>query len=132
MSQNNNTENQLNEDNYRGLQPFLDFTKRGFPTFISPCQHAVHENMHKQFSWFKTFRQRSARAKSSSTILQLIEAVFFFENATQWVKCWYCGTTSFNRWRCWSDPWVEHAKRAPTCEFLLQKKGVEFARLITS
>ena len=48
------------------------------------------------------------------------------------MKCWYCGTTSFNRWRYWIDPWVEHAKRAPTCEFLLQKKGVEFARLITS
>ena len=77
MSQNNNTENQLNEDNYRGLQPFLDFTKRGFLTFTSPCQHAVHENMRKQFSRFKSFSQRSARVKLSSTILQLIEAVFF-------------------------------------------------------
>ena len=51
MSQNNNNpENQLDEDNYRGLQAFLDFTKRGLFPFTFPCQHAVHENMQKQFS----------------------------------------------------------------------------------
>ena len=44
---NNNPEIQLDEDNYRSLQAFLDFTKHGLFPFMFPCQHAVYENMRK-------------------------------------------------------------------------------------
>ena len=118
---NNNPKNQLDEDKYRVLQAFLNFTKRGLSPFTFPCQYAVYENTRKQLSQFQTFSQRSARVKICSTIPEVIEVGFFFENTTQWVKCWYCGTTSFNCWRYWSISWVGMRNEHLLVNFLLQK-----------
>ena len=41
------------------------------------------------------------------------------------VRCCHCGR-KLSHWRCEQDPWVEHAKYYPTCQFLLQEKGVNF------
>ncbi|CAK8686346.1 unnamed protein product [Clavelina lepadiformis] len=41
------------------------------------------------------------------------------------VKCWYCGG-GLQGWERNDDPWREHAKWYPSCEFLLQKKGPDF------
>jgi len=41
------------------------------------------------------------------------------------VKCWYCNG-GLQNWARFDNPWFEHAKWFPTCEYLLQKKGPEF------
>jgi len=41
------------------------------------------------------------------------------------VKCWYCNR-GLQNWARFDNPWFEHAKWFPTCEYLVQKKGPEF------
>jgi len=48
-----------------------------------------------------------------------------FSGVRDRVKCFYCNG-GLQNWRQNDDPWHEHAKWYPSCEFLLQKKGPEF------
>jgi len=47
------------------------------------------------------------------------------------VKCFYCNG-GLQNWRQNDDPWHEHAKWYPTCEFLLQQRGPEFIHNIVA
>ncbi|NXD22174.1 BIR7B protein, partial [Spelaeornis formosus] len=56
---------------------------------------------------------------------QLARAGFFYTGQGDAVMCFYCdgGVSS---WSFGDDPWREHAKWYPECEFLLHSKGREF------
>ncbi|NXG01230.1 BIR7B protein, partial [Sakesphorus luctuosus] len=56
---------------------------------------------------------------------QLARAGFFYTGRGDVVRCFYCdgGVSS---WSFGDDPWREHAKWHPECEFLLQSKGRQF------
>ena len=41
------------------------------------------------------------------------------------MRCWYCDG-GLQDWKTEDNPWFEHAKWFPLCEFILQKKGVDF------
>ncbi|XP_040007108.1 putative inhibitor of apoptosis [Xiphias gladius] len=45
------------------------------------------------------------------------------------VKC-FCCDGGLRCWESGDDPWVEHAKWFPRCEYLLQEKGQEFVHQI--
>ena len=60
-----------------------------------------------------------------ATAEQLARAGFFFLNVRDRVKCWYCNG-GLQNWEYDDDPWYEHAKWFPSCEFLLEKKGHDF------
>jgi len=47
------------------------------------------------------------------------------------VKCFYCNG-GLQNWRQNDDPWEEHAKWYPTCEFLLQQRGPEFVHSVVA
>ncbi|KAM7235433.1 hypothetical protein CapIbe_012619 [Capra ibex] len=56
---------------------------------------------------------------------QLASAGFYYVGHSDDVKCFCCD----GGLRCWEsedDPWVEHAKWFPRCEYLIQIKGQEF------
>lgn len=56
---------------------------------------------------------------------QLASAGFYYVGHSDDVKCFCCD----GGLRCWEpgdDPWVEHAKWFPRCEFLIRIKGQEF------
>ncbi|EHB13596.1 Baculoviral IAP repeat-containing protein 2, partial [Heterocephalus glaber] len=56
---------------------------------------------------------------------QLASAGFYYVGQNDDVKCFYCD----GGLRCWEsgdDPWVEHAKWFPKCEFLIRMKRQEF------
>ncbi|CAK8686349.1 unnamed protein product [Clavelina lepadiformis] len=47
------------------------------------------------------------------------------------VKCWYCNG-GLQNWERDDDPWEEHAKWFPMCEFVLQQKGPDYVHGIVS
>lgn len=47
------------------------------------------------------------------------------------VKCFYCNG-GLQNWRQNDNPWEEHAKWYPTCEFLLQQRGPEFVHNVVA
>ncbi|XP_064888411.1 baculoviral IAP repeat-containing protein 7 isoform X1 [Columba livia] len=56
---------------------------------------------------------------------QLARAGFFYTGQGDVVKCFYCDGAVRN-WSFRDDPWREHAKWYPECEFLLRSRGREF------
>ncbi|NXJ67790.1 BIR7B protein, partial [Rostratula benghalensis] len=56
---------------------------------------------------------------------QLARAGFFYTGQDDVVRCFYCDGHVRN-WSFRDDPWTEHAKWYPGCEFLLQSRGREF------
>ncbi|CAM4677102.1 unnamed protein product [Leuciscus chuanchicus] len=60
---------------------------------------------------------------------QLAKAGFYYVGRNDDVKC-FCCDGGLRCWESGDDPWVEHAKWFPRCEYLLQEKGQEFVRQI--
>ncbi|NXK55194.1 BIR7B protein, partial [Chauna torquata] len=56
---------------------------------------------------------------------QLARAGFFYTGQGDAVRCFYCDGGMSN-WVFGDDPWREHAKWYPRCEFLLRSRGREF------
>ncbi|XP_071964021.1 putative inhibitor of apoptosis isoform X2 [Antedon mediterranea] len=60
----------------------------------------------------------------------IAEAGFFaLEDSPTDTKCFYCGG-GLRSWGINDDPWVEHAKWFPKCEWLIQKKGKHFIQKV--
>ncbi|NXL89322.1 BIR7B protein, partial [Alectura lathami] len=56
---------------------------------------------------------------------QLARAGFFYTGRRDVVRCFYCDGDLRN-WVFGDDPWREHAKWYPRCEFLLRSRGRDF------
>ncbi len=55
----------------------------------------------------------------------LAEAGFFSLGVRDYVKCFYCDGGLCN-WESGDDPWVEHAKWFPDCQFVRLNKSISF------
>ncbi|KAI4458466.1 inhibitor of apoptosis [Holotrichia oblita] len=55
----------------------------------------------------------------------MAEAGFFYSGIGDKVICFTCGV-GVHKWEEDDDPWVEHAKWNPHCEYVLRKKGEDF------
>uniref|UniRef100_A0A8D0HI17 Uncharacterized protein n=1 Tax=Sphenodon punctatus TaxID=8508 RepID=A0A8D0HI17_SPHPU len=60
---------------------------------------------------------------------QLSNAGFYYVGRNDDVRC-FCCDGGLRCWESGDDPWVEHAKWFPRCEYLLQVKGQDFASQI--
>ncbi|XP_078288786.1 baculoviral IAP repeat-containing protein 2 [Panthera onca] len=56
---------------------------------------------------------------------QLASAGFYYVGRNDDVKC-FCCDGGLRCWESGDDPWVEHAKWFPRCEFLIRMKGQDF------
>ncbi|XP_023565274.1 baculoviral IAP repeat-containing protein 3 isoform X5 [Octodon degus] len=56
---------------------------------------------------------------------QLASAGFYYVGHSDDVKC-FCCDGGLRCWELGDDPWVEHAKWFPRCEYLIRIKGQEF------
>lgn len=82
---------------------------------------------------YPLYRSREAREKSFAdwplSMPQrpqtLSGAGFFYVDKGDRVVCFYCGL-GLKDWEKHDDPYEEHAKWSPNCEYLIQKKGQEF------
>ncbi|XP_013419082.1 baculoviral IAP repeat-containing protein 3-like, partial [Lingula anatina] len=59
--------------------------------------------------------------------VNLAKAGFFYAGISDNVKCFYCDG-GLRNWEPQDDPWTEHARWFPFCDFVLQRKGEEFIR----
>lgn len=76
----------------------------------------------------KDSREKSYRnwpKKIKQTPQSLAEAGFFYCGLSDHVRCFHCGN-GLRNWEAHDDPWVEHARWYPTCNFVLLQKGLDF------
>ena len=52
----------------------------------------------------------------------MVDAGFYYKGSGDRVLCFYCGGGLFY-WKPHDNPWYEHAKWFPMCEFVLKKQG---------
>uniref|UniRef100_A0A250Y3H0 RING-type E3 ubiquitin transferase n=1 Tax=Castor canadensis TaxID=51338 RepID=A0A250Y3H0_CASCN len=60
---------------------------------------------------------------------QLASAGFYYVGHSDDVKC-FCCDGGLRCWELGDDPWVEHAKWFPRCEYLIRVKGQEFVNQV--
>ncbi|KAM5183691.1 baculoviral IAP repeat-containing protein 3 isoform 1-T2 [Callospermophilus lateralis] len=60
---------------------------------------------------------------------QLASAGFYYVGHSDDVKC-FCCDGGLRCWELGDDPWVEHAKWFPRCEYLIRIKGQEFVNQV--
>ena len=95
---------------------------------IFPCSNPVNPHMRSEAARLQTFRERShtwPAHRIAATPEQMSQAGLYYLGERGRVKCWYCNG-GLQNWARFDNPWFEHAKWFPTCEYLLQKKGPEF------
>ncbi|XP_078492411.1 zinc finger protein [Ciona intestinalis] len=96
-----------------------------------PCQHPVNSHMRHNDSRVVTFDSRWPKNKTQATVQQIAKAGFFYLGDRDRVKCWYCNG-GLQNWDPDDEPWTEHAKWFPTCEFLIRSKGPDFVHHMVS
>ena len=64
-----------------------------------------------------------------ATPQQIVDAGMYYLGLRDRVKCWYCNG-GLQNWNQEDDPWEEHTKWFPSCEFVLQQKGEDFVQRI--
>ena len=74
----------------------------------------------------ETFRNSWCDQKRP-TAQEMVNAGFYYKKYGDRVCCFYCEGRSF-QWKAYDNPWYEHAKWFPLCEYVLKKRGVEYVR----
>ena len=67
--------------------------------------------------------------KGCVTANELAEAGFYFLQKPDVVRCFHCNG-GLQHWEEFENPWYEHAKWYPLCEFLLRKQGVNYVKKV--
>jgi len=90
------------------------------PGFIAhrPPKHSNMVSIDTRLASFRNWHHESDKKK-------LAEAGFFYLHNKDWTKCFHCGGGLLN-WDKDDDPWIEHARWYPRCEFVRLTKGDEF------
>jgi len=99
-----------------------------------PCSNPVNPHMQNLQSRLSTFHERSnmwPQRHIAATPTDMSQAGLYYLGTRDRVKCWYCNG-GLQNWDRYDNPWFEHAKWFPQCEFLLQQKGPEFVENVTS
>jgi len=92
---------------------------------IFSCSNPVNPHMRSLESRLSTFRSGWQASRVRASPKQLAESGLYFLGERDRTKCWYCNG-GLQNWEFNDDPWFEHAKWFPTCDFLLQMKGPDY------
>ncbi|KAM4738018.1 baculoviral IAP repeat-containing protein 7 [Anableps anableps] len=84
---------------------------------------AVYPEMEAEDSRLTTFHNWPTEASVQPDVLA--RAGFFYTGHGDNVKCFFCDG-GLRNWEPGDDPWQEHAKWFPRCEFLIQSRGQEY------
>uniref|UniRef100_A0A3B3VB18 RING-type E3 ubiquitin transferase n=1 Tax=Poecilia latipinna TaxID=48699 RepID=A0A3B3VB18_9TELE len=84
---------------------------------------AVYPEMETEDSRLTTFHNWPTEASVQPDVLA--QAGFFYTGHGDNVKCFFCDG-GLRNWEPGDDPWQEHAKWFPRCEFLIQSRGQEY------
>ena len=91
---------------------------------VYPCYNAINPGMCNYDSRLATFRTWFY-AITLPHPEEFAAAGFFYMGESDRMRCWNCDG-GLQDWKTEDNPWFEHAKWFPLCEFILQKKGVDF------
>nr|XP_039266716.1 uncharacterized protein LOC120342099 [Styela clava] len=91
---------------------------------VFPCSDPTNPEMRSAVARQDTFDFRWTQ-RGIDNVDELARAGFYYDGDDTNVRCWYCGG-GVRHWNNTDDPWVEHARLYPNCEFLLQQKGFDF------
>jgi len=79
-----------------------------------------------------TFYERARnwpRHRLTATPADMADAGLYYLGTDDKVKCFYCNG-GLQNWDTYDEPWFEHAKWFPDCEFLLQQRGPEYVERV--
>ncbi|EMP37968.1 Putative inhibitor of apoptosis [Chelonia mydas] len=102
--------------------PFVENKTRDQPIFS-----ISNQSMQTHMARVKTFINWPTRIPVRPE--QLANAGFYYVGRNDDVKC-FCCDGGLRCWESGDDPWIEHAKWFPRCEYLLRIKGREFVNQI--
>ena len=66
-----------------------------------------------------------------ATPQQIVDAGMYYLGERDRVKCWYCNG-GLQNWERDDNPWEEHAKWFPLCEYVLQQKGPDYVHEVVA
>ncbi|KAM4571611.1 baculoviral IAP repeat-containing protein 7 [Fundulus diaphanus] len=84
---------------------------------------AAYPEMEAEDSRLTTFHNWPSEALVQPDVLA--QAGFFYTGHGDNVKCFFCDG-GLRNWEPGDDPWHEHARWFPRCEFLIQSRGQEY------
>jgi len=98
---------------------------------LFPCMNPVNPHMRSMEARLATFDVgwQSDRVRASPQLLA--DSGMYYLGERDRVKCWYCNG-GLQNWEYEDEPWFEHAKWFPQCEYLLQKKGPTFVHEVVA
>ena len=91
------------------------------------CKHAINPHMRRIIDRHQSFTEYWPSHRIEADTVLLADAGFYYLGEGDKVKCWYCNG-GLKNWDRFDDPWIEHAKWFPLCEYLLKNKGVDFVK----
>jgi len=111
-----------------------EVTNRDNLRIMYPCDNPYSPHLTSFQSRLQTFVDRArnwSQVRIKATPTQMAEAGLYYLGERDRVKCYYCNG-GLQNWALNDDPWFEHAKWFPLCEYLLQNKGPEYVERITN
>ena len=99
----------------------------GHPKGAMPHSPPKHPNMVSSSSRMASFTTNSWPTESEVDPADLVEAGFFFLGMHDYTKCFSCDGGLCN-WEKGDNPWVEHARWFPHCNFVQLNKGETFIK----
>lgn len=84
---------------------------------------AVYPEMEEEDTRLTTFHNWPTEASVQPDVLA--RAGFFYTGHGDNVKCFFCDG-GLRNWEPGDDPWQEHAKWFPRCEYLIQSRGQDY------
>jgi len=119
----------MSENKGRTQSDAIPFCDRNL--FDFPCCDPKEPQMRSTEARLQTFNCSAWPANEIlTTPEQIADAGMYYIGERDRVRCWYCNG-GFQNWNE-QDPWEDHAKWFPLCEFVLQQKGPEYVRAIVS
>jgi len=90
-----------------------------------PCRHPINPHMRYLAGRLATYEVGWQASRVRASPRELATAGLYFLGQRDKTKCWYCNG-GLQNWEYDDDPWFEHAKWFPQCEYLLQNKGPDY------
>ena len=93
------------------------------------CLFPKNRHLKKYADQLETFTESInwPGARIKATCREFADAGFYYLGDRDRVKCFYCNG-GLKNWEPTDDPFQEHAKWYPLCEYILKKRGVEFVK----